>query len=199
MHFVYIHTSIGNSGYTIVLFTLLSYASFFACHTIVPWTTIMNQWTRNALTSVLYTNWKKNFFLIYGSKVIWHKTTCKPFLHRSGLQDSSSFKPFPTSLRKRMHLLSCWIKEQSKFWQNSMNHGVHGGEGVAVKTMDVISLISQFSVQFSRSVVSNSLWPHELEHARPPCSPPTPGVYPKLMSIESVMPSSHLILYELYR
>ena len=30
------------------------------------------------------------------------------------------------------------------------------------------------SVQFSRSVVSDSLWPH----ARPPCPSPTPGVYP---------------------
>ena len=36
--------------------------------------------------------------------------------------------------------------------------------------------------------MSNSLWPHELQHARPPCPSPTP------MSIESVMPSNHLIL-----
>ena len=34
------------------------------------------------------------------------------------------------------------------------------------------------SVQFSHSVVSDSLWPHESQHARPPCSSPTPGVYP---------------------
>ena len=34
------------------------------------------------------------------------------------------------------------------------------------------------SVQFSRSVVSDSFWPHELQHARPPCPSPTPGVYP---------------------
>ena len=33
------------------------------------------------------------------------------------------------------------------------------------------------SVQFSRSVVSNSLRPHELQHARPPCPSPNPGVY----------------------
>ena len=33
------------------------------------------------------------------------------------------------------------------------------------------------SVQFSHSVVSNSLWPHGLQHARPPCPSPTPGVY----------------------
>ena len=34
------------------------------------------------------------------------------------------------------------------------------------------------SVQFSHSVVSDSLWPHEPQHARPPCPSPTPGVYP---------------------
>ena len=62
------------------------------------------------------------------------------------------------------------------------------------------------SVQFSRSVVSDSLpqfssvaqscptlRPHESQHARPPCPSPTPRVH-RLTSIESVMPSSHLIL-----
>ena len=39
--------------------------------------------------------------------------------------------------------------------------------------------INQFSsVQFSHSVVSDSLWPYELQHARLPCSSPTPGAYP---------------------
>ena len=33
------------------------------------------------------------------------------------------------------------------------------------------------SVQFSRSVVSDSLRPRGLQHARPPCPSPTPGVY----------------------
>ena len=34
------------------------------------------------------------------------------------------------------------------------------------------------SVQFSHSVVSESLRPHELQHTRPPCPSPTPGVHP---------------------
>ena len=34
------------------------------------------------------------------------------------------------------------------------------------------------SVQSSCSVVSDSLWPHELQHARPPCPSPTPRVHP---------------------
>ena len=33
------------------------------------------------------------------------------------------------------------------------------------------------SDQFSHSVVSDSLWPHESQHARPPCPSPTPGVH----------------------
>ena len=36
---------------------------------------------------------------------------------------------------------------------------------------------STSSVQFSRSVVSDSLQPHELQHARPPCPSPTSGVH----------------------
>ena len=34
------------------------------------------------------------------------------------------------------------------------------------------------SVQFSCSVMSDSLWPHESQHTRPPCPSPTPRVHP---------------------
>ena len=34
------------------------------------------------------------------------------------------------------------------------------------------------SAQCNRSVMSDSLWPHELQQARPPCPSPTPGVHP---------------------
>ena len=37
--------------------------------------------------------------------------------------------------------------------------------------------IRNFSVQFSHSVMSDSLQPHELQHARPPCPLLTPGVH----------------------
>jgi len=54
------------------------------------------------------------------------------------------------------------------------------------------------SVQFSCSVVSASLRPHESQHTSPPCPSPTPGVHSNsFMSIKSVMPSSHLILCRL--
>ena len=46
------------------------------------------------------------------------------------------------------------------------------------KTKIVLSLDYKVgSVQFSRSVMSYSLRPHGLQHARPPCPSPTPGVY----------------------
>ena len=40
------------------------------------------------------------------------------------------------------------------------------------------SAVQFSSVQFSRSVVSGSLWPHEPQHARPPYPSRTAGVYP---------------------
>ena len=43
----------------------------------------------------------------------------------------------------------------------------------------LLNMLSGFSsVQFSHSVMSSSLRPHGLQHARPPCPSPTPGVHP---------------------
>ena len=61
--------------------------------------------------------------------------------------------------------------------------------------------LSLFSVQFSCSVVSDSLWPHGLQHARLPCPSPTPIVYSNSCPLSrwchptissSVVPFSHL-------
>ena len=41
---------------------------------------------------------------------------------------------------------------------------------------DIVYAFNIFYVQFS-SVMSNSLWPHESQHTRPPCPSPTPGVH----------------------
>ena len=42
--------------------------------------------------------------------------------------------------------------------------------------------------------MSDSFWPHELQHTRPPYPSPTPGVYSNSCPFELVMPSNHLIL-----
>ena len=67
--------------------------------------------------------------------------------------------------------------------------------------LEIYKQIKKFS-QFSRSVVSDSLWPHEPQHTRPPCPSPTPKVYQNSCSLSrwchltissSVVPfSSHL-------
>ena len=66
--------------------------------------------------------------------------------------------------------------------ENPMDRGAWQVKVHAVAESDTTEWIILFffyfsSVQFSRSVVSDSLWPHELQHARPPCPSPTPGVH----------------------
>ena len=50
--------------------------------------------------------------------------------------------------------------------------------GSKVNYLDNFSTLKWRSVQFSCSVMSDSLRPHEPQHARPPCLSPTPGVHP---------------------
>ena len=52
---------------------------------------------------------------------------------------------------------------------------VHGVTKSRTRLSDLTLTIS--SAQFSHSVVSDSLWPYELQHARPPCPSPTTGVH----------------------
>ena len=47
------------------------------------------------------------------------------------------------------------------------------------------------SVQFSRSVMSNPLRPHESQHARPPCPSPTPGVHSNSRPFSDAIQPSH--------
>ena len=46
-------------------------------------------------------------------------------------------------------------------------------------------------LQFSHSVVSDSFWPHGLQHARPPCPSPTPGVYQNSCALSDAIQRSH--------
>ena len=79
----------------------------------------------------------------------------------------------------------CCTHYASKFGKLSSGHRTGKGQ---------FSFQSQrSSVQFSHSIMSDSLQPHESQHTRPPCPSPTPGIH-WLTSIESVMPYSHLIL-----
>ena len=66
--------------------------------------------------------------------------------------------------------------------------------GHSIQKIYTPMVLRNLSVQFSRSVVSDSLRPHESQHTRPPCPSTDSRSSLKLTSIKSVMPSSHLIL-----
>ena len=94
------------------------------------------------------------------------------FVSRSqsiGVSASTSVLPmniqdwFPVGWTGRISLQS---KGLSRVSSNSTN------------TFELWCLRNGVSVQFSRSVMSDSLRPHESQHARPPCPSPTLGVHP---------------------
>ena len=59
-----------------------------------------------------------------------------------------------------------------------LQNGGGGWESIFTISIYLKIDINTYSVQFSRSVVSDSLQPHGLQHARLPCPSPPPGVYP---------------------
>ena len=61
------------------------------------------------------------------------------------------------------------------FWSREF-HGLYRVAKSRTRLSD-FHFTSLSSDQISRSVVSNSLQPHESQHARPPCPSPTPGVH----------------------
>ena len=69
-----------------------------------------------------------------------------------------------------LHLIKAW-ERTSKKWIGSTDYEIW-----KVK-LDKSKRSSNSPVQFSCSVMSNSLQPHGLQHARPPCPSPTPRVY----------------------
>ena len=117
-------------------------------------------WNHYMLKSVIFQLWKYfwrctllyqyqvSYFNFFLVTKIWRYTVIEGILHTQ-----SYFLPNITSIIfvNKMWLF-CWFN------------------------ISMYSMTS--SVQFSRSVMSDSLWPHELQHTRPPCPSPTHGVHP---------------------
>ena len=97
----------------------------------------------------------------------------------SSLIGSSHFEPdhsIPLTLgapAQRMHNLElAWGRSPWMLHLHSINEMKNPLESTVCKN-------SLQTIRFScHSVLSESLWPHEPQHARPPCPSPTPGVYP---------------------
>ena len=73
--------------------------------------------------------------------------------------------------KKNLKIDNTGVGEDADWDVHSLKVGMQNGTGILEEHMAVSS------VQFSCSVMSDSLRPHESQHARPPCLSPTPGVY----------------------
>src|SRR5574337_443026 len=78
------------------------------------------------------------------------------------------------------HSSKASILQHSAFFTVQLSHQyMTTGKTIALTRRTFVGkVMSLLSIQFSHSVVSDSLQPHESQHARPPCPSPTPGVHP---------------------
>ena len=86
----------------------------------------------------------------------------------------------PITLEPLCTGLSAMARVHHLFSHLTTNHNEAFGSGItsAFPPATASSSLPFSSVQFGRSVVSDSLRPHESQHVRPPCPSPTPGVHP---------------------
>ena len=73
----------------------------------------------------------------------------------------------------------CWLRTSNIIFHILPNSRTTQKKCRADDTIYSLLLMEFSSVQFIRSVVTDSLRPHELQHARPLCPSPTTGVHPK--------------------
>ena len=129
-----------------------------------------NAWTQNAhylwiqIKFSSSRNLTRFFHVTTGRGLVKQASTCKPQL--------------------LAHLFISHWSNKSHDWLSAVPKG-YGYQEVWLQGRRICSLSHysfswpEFSsVQFIRSVVSDSLRPHEPQHTRPPCPSPTPGVHP---------------------
>ena len=100
------------------------------------------------------------------------------FITKSRSSFNSSSRLVIAFLPRSKCLLISWLQSQPAVILQSKK--IKSVTIIIVSTSICHSTATLSSVQFSHSVVSDSLRPHGKQHARPPCSSPTPGVYPDL-------------------
>ena len=76
------------------------------------------------------------------------------------------------------HSLFCSLSFLSHIYTSSPSNGNEHDLNLIVLAINYVCNIKKCSVQFSCSVVSDCMRPHQSQHARPPCPSPTPGVHP---------------------
>ena len=80
-----------------------------------------------------------------------------------------------SGFKRKIKTISSW--EERIIWGTTLP--LSGSSNIFLNVKMFYKIKNLSSVQFSCSVMSDSLQPHEPQHARPPCPSPTPGVHPK--------------------
>ena len=93
---------------------------------------------------------------------------------RLNLTQFMVYNPFNWNVGVRESPAKAWVGGGLlQGWEHWLQQYMH-----LLREVTIIFITSTtVSVQFSHSVVSDSLQPHESQHARPPCPSPTPGVH----------------------
>ena len=92
-----------------------------------------------------------------------------------------SFEEVIATGNKMSGSVSFWPTEPvcHSFYSPTMPFLIHFKANCRLQFCFLVQVVRGISsVQFSHSVVSDSLRPHKLQHTRPPCPSPTPGVHP---------------------
>ena len=136
--------------------------------------------------------WQTSFFS--ASQSLWMVTAAMKLKGTCSLEEKL-WKHWQHVKEQRHHFTNkgSYCQSYGFFRQSCMDVNVWPQRRLSTKDL-ILFFIYFYSVQFSHSVMSDSLRPHESQLARPPCPSPAPRVYSKLMSIESVMLCSHLFL-----
>ena len=104
------------------------------------------------------------------ANIILNHEKLKAFLLKSGTRQGCPLSPLLFNIV--LEVLATAIRAEKEI------KGIQTGkEEVKLSLFADDMIIYIRSDQISRSVVSDSLRPHELQHARPPCPSPTPGVH----------------------
>ena len=84
---------------------------------------------------------------------------------------------------QKLYIYACWFSKKYPSGNYSKNIIQYRKKDLDIMILKAYAMeqskdqIQFNSVQFSHSVMSNSLWSHESQHARPPCLSPTPRVH----------------------
>ena len=119
----------------------------------------------------------------FSSLLFLQQTNIEDLLHGKhyprwgGLNGSINCNPCPQGNKHRNRSMTIGLWYSKHFGCKQLRRE----RGISIEKLTFVLALQRWTgvqpIQFSHSVVSNSLRPHELQHAWPPCPSPTPGVH----------------------